>query len=880
MTTDASAAQLTALVNAHAPVAPFLRKHTPEQLLALRPAATECLQTLILALRRGERHDTDDFNRYALVYACADLDYVSVESLATVVEALPELLPLPAQPDFYTRLLTHKIRYRTLLQLMRLGLVSEERAARHPYRSYALYLHPYGTLNSDRTPDAYATPYERLFAFPETVPQHLPWLFGPHAQVRHRNHNHWDGLLTRLLTEGHVTRDDLIDWTLAMTTDGSDFEVGPDAAGKDFHDNIGWFFKRLRDMRPTVAELLPRQARVFGLLASPIAAPRNVGAAFAKTLAKDAAFDASAYLRAVAAAWPTANASLAKATLVTLGYVLKAQPDTRAAVAAWTAAAGQHPEEKIRAAVAAFAEKQGFGAVAVAIPEVPRERAAGERPEDQIEKINKLLSSPDEASVRVGLRLVDSDNFSPELLEALFVITRVAPAGDVRDAAQSLLERHGSPELLAIAERRFDLHGEATEETIRKNIKKYTKDNELDALRLTRALYRMTGGGIVSLLDMVDEAEQLALVRNFVRGATFDMRGTGLTKLPKALAHFPELEVIDVRDNYLGSVPASIKVFTRLKRLLLGGNRLKSVNAKVGELTALEVLDLSDNAIAGEPSAALFAAAGLRELSLGEAFSSTGEARTLPPAFFALQRLERLSLTRGRREMVFDNFPNLKLVEGAPIVLDAHVIARAHLGSSRDLAEVFLLRHGDADDRRLALRSLYDEATGTLRLSRTRLRKLPTELAEIDPAHLVLDNAFGDSRFDHPEEGEARERYYLEATAPLAQLPGLRSLHVEGRDFPALTPLSASAELTSVSFEYAQLSPFSLGLPHPERLRELHLHDGVDRRSPEGRASFLAELALYSGLARVTTGYSVGHDEALLAEMRAVLPAGCVVGEG
>ena len=77
-----------------------------------------------------------------------------------------------------------------------------------------------------------------------------------------------------------------------------------------------------------------------------------------------------------------------------------------------------------------------------------------------------------------------------------------------------------------------------------------------------------------------------------------------------------------------------------------------------------------------------------------------------------------------------------------------------------------------------------------------------------------------------------------------------------------------------------ELSPFSLGLPHPERLRELHLHDGVDRRSPEGRASFLAELALYSGLARVTTGYGVGHDEALLAEMRAVLPAGCVVGEG
>ena len=867
--TDA-AAQLTALVKAQESIVPFLRKQTLTQLQALRPTATALYGEIA-----GQPVDRD--NRFALLYTCADLADVYLRDSAAFAEVVPRLLPLPQQPGLEDWLLRQHLGYDVLMRLANAGVLDVARVGDYRYLAYDLPRYPFqdGDRRLQDTPR-----YERLFAYPETVPAHLPLLFHQGANLREAPLSQWRDLLARLVKEGHVTRDKLIDWTFAMTTDGSDLHEEAGYQRKGEIEAIGWYFDHLRALKPTAAELLPHQTRVLELLSSPIPGARNAGAAFAKTLGKSADLDVPAYLRVLEDTWSETTTTLAKSALVTLGSVRKAKPASRDAVAAWTATAGQHPEEKIRALVAAFAEKQGFAAVTVEA--APRERAEGERPEDQIDKINKLLSSPDVASVRVGLQLVDADNFSPELLEAVFLLTRVFHDGATSEAADELLRRHGSPALLAVAERDFDLHSEATEETIRKNIKKYTKDNELDPLRLARALYRKTGKGIVTLLDAVDEEEQAALVRNFVRGATFDMRGTGLTKLPKALVKFPELEVIDARDNYLGSLPASIKVFTKLKQLLLGGNRLKSVNANVGQLPALEVLDLSENAITGQPAAALFTAPKLRDLNLAEAFTYELDARTLPPEFFEMQHLERLSLVGEGRKRVFGNFPNFPSLESedGPLVLDALQVSRDRLSSNSHAAAAYLLRHGNADDRRAALRALYDEDTATLTLANTHLSRLPDELAELDPAHLVLDRwlderAYGGALYD----GEKSARFETEASTALSRLPGLRSLTFRGRNMNALSPLSASAHLEALHFDYFELARFALGLPHPERLRRLTLSNGFRTDPSPHRDRSLAEVATFTGLEHVEVGFGFSFEDEAMAALRAVLPEGCEVGK-
>ena len=601
---DALAAELDALLGANAPVAPFLRKRTPEQLRALGPAASAHYHALFMRdyesrvdhfLSPDPAPAVEHLNRLALLYACATPLYVAPEELAHLAATLPALLPLPRHPDFASLVLNNAPDYDTLVRFGRLGAINLARHRRHAGFSRALASYPFadrgnGDYYRDRPPH-----YEQLFAYPETISEHLPALFTRHARVDYSPCDQWDQLLDRLLAEGHVTRARLLDYVLAIPTDGSDLDADAPRYGSIDAAVVKWFLGYLQSLRPTPAELLARQPRLFALVAGRIPGARNVGAAYAKTLSTAPDFDARAYLDAVAGAWANFGLAPAKTALATVGNVLASQPDARDAVAAWTTAAGQHPKEKVRALVAAFAKTHHLAPVTVELPDVPRARAAGERPEAQIDKLNALLASPDAAGVRVGLQLVDAGDFSPELLESLFVIARVTSDDGLRERATALLHRHGSPALQAALALGHDLHREATEATLRDYLRRYARDTELDGLRLARALYRKTDRGIVALLAAVDEDERAALLGRFVRGATFDMRGRGLTSVPKALRRFPDLEVIDLRDNRLRTLPASLKGFRRLRRLLLGGNRLEAVPPALGQLPALEELDLSRN---------------------------------------------------------------------------------------------------------------------------------------------------------------------------------------------------------------------------------------------------------------------------------------------
>jgi len=85
-------------------------------------------------------------------------------------------------------------------------------------------------------------------------------------------------------------------------------------------------------------------------------------------------------------------------------------------------------------------------------------------------------------------------------------------------------------------------------------------------------------------------------------GASLDLSGQGLTKVPESVFSRTSLESLDVSNNNLtGSLQAEVRQLQNLKVLDLSNNQFTGVPAEVGQLSNLEVLDLSNNELTGLP---------------------------------------------------------------------------------------------------------------------------------------------------------------------------------------------------------------------------------------------------------------------------------------
>lgn len=81
-----------------------------------------------------------------------------------------------------------------------------------------------------------------------------------------------------------------------------------------------------------------------------------------------------------------------------------------------------------------------------------------------------------------------------------------------------------------------------------------------------------------------------------------DLRGQGLTSVPRSVFDRTDIEVLDLSDNALsGALQAEVRFLKNLHTLNLSGNNFTGVPAEVGQLSRLEVLDLSDNPLTGLP---------------------------------------------------------------------------------------------------------------------------------------------------------------------------------------------------------------------------------------------------------------------------------------
>lgn len=86
------------------------------------------------------------------------------------------------------------------------------------------------------------------------------------------------------------------------------------------------------------------------------------------------------------------------------------------------------------------------------------------------------------------------------------------------------------------------------------------------------------------------------------QGATLDLSGQNMAKVPESIFSQTNLEELNLSQNKLGgSLPAEIRHLQKLKSLNISNNKMTGLPAEIGQLQSLEVLDISNNQLTGLP---------------------------------------------------------------------------------------------------------------------------------------------------------------------------------------------------------------------------------------------------------------------------------------
>lgn len=279
--------------------------------------------------------------------------------------------------------------------------------------------------------------------------------------------------------------------------------------------------------------------------------------------------------------------------------------------------------------------------------------------EEELQNLSRLFLSKEDTNTQLAFEMMEGQNFSKELLTELFAVYKLTEDTAFKERAKKEIELIASPATIALFNSGKKLsrssNFDPNEKTIAKNIDYFVRqsNNELNGIKLAKALVEKYGHGYEYLLNNLPSEELISFFASFKNGNVFSFAKKGIGKIPKEVFLIPnieEIEEFDMSGNKLATLPAGISKLKNLKRLHLNSNNLKSINKNIAKLTKLVYVDLSHNNFKEFPTA-ITQCAALVELKAMHIASYFSKVFVLPVELAGMDQLRILHFHRSNQSI-------------------------------------------------------------------------------------------------------------------------------------------------------------------------------------------------------------------------------------
>lgn len=214
--------------------------------------------------------------------------------------------------------------------------------------------------------------------------------------------------------------------------------------------------------------------------------------------------------------------------------------------------------------------------------------------QNNVERIGDLLMSAQDENVELAVQIIEGGGFPNELIPHTFIAMKQTDNKKIRESLKIILSKHLTTNGKRAIQKTLLFHKHLTEAQLQKNLKKYT-DNapELNPLEIAEVMFKYHQKCVQYLFAFTKNKERICqIIEAFIKDKTLDFSNLGLSRLPKELEKYDQLEAIDLSFNRLTSIPTFLAKFQNLNYLNLMGNSIKTVNSAFFEMKNLQHLVL------------------------------------------------------------------------------------------------------------------------------------------------------------------------------------------------------------------------------------------------------------------------------------------------
>jgi len=680
-------------------------------------------------------------------------------------------------------------------------------------------------------------PTDFLYKHEELYKDHIWYLFTEISQIEERDG--WIPLFHELIEKGKITRAQVFE----AIADYTPFKEYPT------EQVTRWVFQLLKSLKPTVEELQLIEPNFAPcILTHQDVVVKGQSIDFLKKIASKKKINSKGIKKVIEEIdFEVINLSFTKKYLGLFAAILKKDSSYGQPIAKTLSGAKKNVSKKIRDTVTKFIADHGLKGSTksdVNDSEVSTEGIS----KDQVSQISNLLMSINDANTKIALSILENSTFPKELLTEVFLVHHTTTDPDLKKSTEGFILDNASEAVLKIHKKSrkgidFDPY------SLKSTITKLVKGNELDGVKMAKALFNKSGVGVSYLLEEANDEEQRELLKKFITGTALKINGASLRKFPEVIFSFPKLTEIDLADNDIKSIPPKITSFKDLKILNFSDNQLDKLNKVLKKCQGLEELYLAGNLFEHPFPDVLYELVNLKKLdiSANQEYIVEGEDRF--QNFKQLTEFKMENTNRAMRNMktnriptkdIYDNYPTIDIiVKGDPLNMEPLAIAKTAFEQGNVSGNGFLLSNGDVNIQTAVLKSLYNQKTMTLDLSNVTASRVPESLSKFNIKNLIGENS--DLAFkamnENPEYFPILETVYFKRTvfdqAPdFTNFETLKEIDLTLTKTTEILGLSSLKKLKILNARYCDLTEI-VDLKSLESLEELNLERNKLKHFPK-----------------------------------------------